>query len=110
MSEALGVTADLRDPARRSADAQRLHLAYGLLSSQFILDKMRAWMGHAGKKLLNSLKLHKETLQAVAVGVEKTQESDPTSAKVVKANVAKAMKASPASTDDMDALVNEAKS
>jgi hypothetical protein len=65
---------------------------------------------HAGKKLRDALGLQKATLQAVATGVENTEEKDPASAAAVKGNIAKAMKASPASTDAMDALVDEAKS
>ena len=49
-SHALDV--DLRDPDRRAADARRLHVAYGLRSTQFIVTKMQAWAAEHNRKLM----------------------------------------------------------
>ena len=51
VAEAFGVKVDLRDPARRAADAARLHLEYGLRSTEYVLDRTRAWAEAQGKKL-----------------------------------------------------------
>ncbi len=52
LAEALGVEVDLRNPAKRKDDALKLHIAYGLKASEYILDKMRAWLESKGKKLM----------------------------------------------------------
>lgn len=52
LAEALGVGVNLRDPARRREDALRLHVAYGLKATEYILDKMRTWIEARGKKLM----------------------------------------------------------
>ncbi len=52
LGEAFGVDVDLRDPKRRAGDALKLHLTYGLRSTMYLLDKMHAWAGEHGKKLM----------------------------------------------------------
>ncbi|HET6429003.1 MAG TPA: hypothetical protein VFJ30_11360 [Phycisphaerae bacterium] len=52
LAEAFGVEVDLTDPDRRAADAARLHLTYGLKSTEFILDEMRVWAEAQRKKLM----------------------------------------------------------
>jgi len=52
LSDVFGLDVDLRDTAKRAADADRLHVAYGLRSTMHILDKMNAWAARHGKKLL----------------------------------------------------------
>ena len=52
LAEVFGLDVDLRDPAKRVADANRLHVAYALRSTMHILDKMTAWAAGQGGKLL----------------------------------------------------------
>ena len=52
IAEALGVKADLRDPAVRREDAGALHLAYGMRSTLWILDQLRAWAAAHGRRIL----------------------------------------------------------
>ena len=52
LAEAFGLKLDLRDPKKRPADARTLHRTYGMRSTRFMLDKMRAWIESEGKKLM----------------------------------------------------------
>ena len=52
VADALGINVNLRDPATRQDDARRLHLAYGLKSTEYVLDIMRPWLEDRGKKLM----------------------------------------------------------
>ena len=52
VAEALGVRVNLRDPKKRAGEARRLHLAYGIKSTMFLLNGMRAWIEEQHKKLL----------------------------------------------------------
>lgn len=52
IAEDFGLKIDLRDPAKRVSDAKKLHLMYGIKSTQFLLDRMREWVDGQGKKLM----------------------------------------------------------
>ena len=54
IAEALGVSVDLRteDVETRMAEADRLHLAYAMRSTQEIVDRMQAWAAETGRKLM----------------------------------------------------------
>ena len=52
LAEEFGLKVDLRNKQKRASDALKLHYAYGLRSTQYILDKMRAWAEEKGKKLM----------------------------------------------------------
>ena len=52
LAEALGVDVDLQDPSRRQQDAQKLHLAYGLKSTEYTLDLFSDWAKREGRKLM----------------------------------------------------------
>ncbi len=52
LAEALNVKVDLRNPKKRAADARRLHYAYGMRSTEFILDKLRTWADKNNRKLM----------------------------------------------------------
>jgi len=52
LAEAFEMQVDLRDPNRRAGDAHKLHLTYGLRSTMYLIDKMRAWADENGKKLM----------------------------------------------------------
>ena len=52
LAEALGVQVDLRHPEKRLDDARRLHLLYGVKSTCYLLDKLRAWAREQGRKLM----------------------------------------------------------
>jgi len=43
LAEALGVEVNLRNPKTRQADAKKLHIAYGIRSTMFTVDKFRKW-------------------------------------------------------------------
>ena len=61
-AEALGIDVDLRDPAKRAADAARFHLQYGLKSTMFMLDGMRQWAAGLQKKLMVLLSYNAPTV------------------------------------------------
>lgn len=52
LAEAFGLQVDLRDPQKRAAEAHRLHQAYGLKSTRYILDKLQVWAREEDRKLL----------------------------------------------------------
>ena len=52
LAEAFGMKLDLRDPSRRGQDAERLHVAYGVKSTIWLLGKMRNWAAEQNKKLM----------------------------------------------------------
>jgi hypothetical protein len=52
LADAFGLEIDLRNPATRTADACKLHYAYGMRSTQFILGKMKIWAEENGRKLM----------------------------------------------------------
>ncbi len=52
LAEAFGVKVDLRDPQRRAVDARRLHYAYGIRSTEYIVDKLQAWAQEQNRKLM----------------------------------------------------------
>jgi len=52
LAEVFDVDVDLRHPEKRRADAHKLHAAYGLRSTEYVLAQMRPWMEKQGKKLL----------------------------------------------------------
>jgi len=71
LAEALGVHVDLRDPDKRKDDARRLHRAYGLKSTEYILDNMRAWIEEAGKKLMVHLSYGEGSVRNILAGGER---------------------------------------
>jgi len=52
LAEAFGLKINLRDPKTRCDDARKLHIAYGLRSTEYILDKLRAWANQNDRKLM----------------------------------------------------------
>ena len=52
IAEAFGLPVDLRNPQTRKADARRLHYAYGMRSTQYICEKLRAWCKANGRNLM----------------------------------------------------------
>ncbi len=52
LAEAFGLKVDLHTPATRATEARRLHYAYGMKSTMFIVDKMRTWAAEQGRKLM----------------------------------------------------------
>jgi len=52
LAEVFGVEIDFNDPNARWAGAERLHVAYALKSTEYILDKLRSWLDDQGKKLM----------------------------------------------------------
>ena len=52
VAEALSIKVDLRNPARRMAEAARLRHLYGFKSSEYVLDNLSAWAEKNHKKLI----------------------------------------------------------
>ncbi len=52
IAEALGVKVNLRDKTVRAGEARKLHLAYGMRSTMFIVDKFARWAADNKRKLL----------------------------------------------------------
>lgn len=46
------MTVDLRDPVKRTPDANTLHIAYGLRSTMYIVDKLSDWAKKNNRKLM----------------------------------------------------------
>ena len=52
LAEAFGLRLDLRDASRRQQDARKLHVAYGLRSTMYIIDQLKAFCAKHGRKLM----------------------------------------------------------
>ena len=52
LAEAFNMTVDLRGPAKRTADANTLHIAYGLRSTMYIVDKLSDWADKNNRELM----------------------------------------------------------
>ena len=52
IAEAFGMKVDLRDSGKRTEEANKLHIAYGLRSTMWIVDKLSDWTKANGKKLM----------------------------------------------------------
>jgi len=52
LAEAWGLAVNLRDPACRQADAKKLHIAYGLRSSMYIVEQFQPWAKQNGRNVL----------------------------------------------------------
>lgn len=55
VAEGLKIKVNLRDPAILAAEAAKLRVQYGLISTEYILDKLVPWIQHQKKKLIVSL-------------------------------------------------------
>lgn len=63
LAEAFGVKVNLRNPKTRQADAKKLHIAYGLRSTMFTVDKLRKWCKANKRKLMLLLSYDVPTVQ-----------------------------------------------
>ena len=52
IAEAFGLNLDLRDPGRRVADANALHIEYGMRSTMWICDQLKTWCAANGRRLM----------------------------------------------------------
>jgi hypothetical protein len=52
VADALDIRVDLMNPATRRADAETFHRAYGAKSTEYLLEKLRAWAKSNNRKLL----------------------------------------------------------
>ncbi|NOY75239.1 MAG: SGNH/GDSL hydrolase family protein [Kiritimatiellaeota bacterium] len=52
MAEAFGMNVDLRNSATRADDARRLHYAYGIKSTKYLVDKFQDWSRRSNRKLM----------------------------------------------------------
>ena len=66
LAEAFGVKVDLRNAKTRQADAKRLHIAYGIRSTMFVVSKFRKWCEANNRKLMILLSYDVPTLQTYA--------------------------------------------
>jgi hypothetical protein len=63
LAEAFGVKVNLRNARTRQADAKKLHVAYGIRSTMFVVDKFRKWCRANNRKLMILLSYDVPTLQ-----------------------------------------------
>lgn len=52
LAEEFGMKVNLRNPKTRQTDARRLHIAYGIRSTMFTVDKLRKWCKANNRKLM----------------------------------------------------------
>jgi len=52
VAEAFGLKVNLRNPKTRQKDACKLHLTYGMRSSQWIIEKLTAWAAKNKRKVM----------------------------------------------------------
>jgi hypothetical protein len=71
LAEALDVKVNLRDPAKRAAEALKLHLAYGFRSTENILEHMLPWAEKQGKKVKIVLSYGRSRLPEVLEGKQR---------------------------------------
>ncbi len=75
LAEVFEIDANLADPNCSVEDAYALHLAYGLRSTEFILDLTRKWIASTGKKLLVLLSYGHAVLPAALQGERRFDQS-----------------------------------
>jgi hypothetical protein len=63
LAEAFGVKVNLRSPKMRQAGARKLHIAYGIRSTMFVVDKFRKWCKAHNRKLMILLSYDVPTVQ-----------------------------------------------
>jgi hypothetical protein len=63
LAEVFGIRVNLRNAKTRAADAKRLHIAYGIRSTMFVVDAFRRWCQANGRKLLVLLSYDVPTVQ-----------------------------------------------
>jgi hypothetical protein len=63
LAEVFGVKVNLRNPRTRQADARKLHIAYGIQSTIFIVDKFRKWADANKRKFMVLLSYDVPTVQ-----------------------------------------------
>jgi hypothetical protein len=75
LAEAFGMKVDLRSPRNRADEAMRLHIAYGVRSTMFVVDKFREWANANGRKLMLLLSYDVPAVQTfIATGERFDQE------------------------------------
>jgi hypothetical protein len=70
-AEAMGVSFDASTPAKRADSAQRLHLRYGMRSSQYVVNQAQAYCDSNGKRLLMMLSCFSPDIGNVLAGNER---------------------------------------
>ncbi|MHB9026317.1 MAG: hypothetical protein ACYC7E_19435 [Armatimonadota bacterium] len=68
LAEAFGIKVDLRNPKTRQADARKLHIAYGIRSTMYTVDKFRTWCQANNRKFMVLLSYDVPTVQAFCKG------------------------------------------
>lgn len=68
LAEALGVKVDLRNPNTRQAEATKLHLAYGMRSTMYTVDKFRTWCQANNRKFMVLLSYNVPTFRDFCEG------------------------------------------
>jgi hypothetical protein len=63
LAEAFGIKVNLRNPKTRQADARKLHIAYGIRSTMFTVDKFRTWCQKNNRKFMVLLSYDVPTVQ-----------------------------------------------
>ena len=52
IAEAFGMDLNLRNPQTRAEDARKLHYAYGIKSTEYLVDKFQTWAKNNGRNLM----------------------------------------------------------
>ncbi len=63
IAEAFGIKVNLRNPRTRQADAKKLHIAYGIRSTMYTVDKFRKWTKANKRKFMILLSYDAPTIQ-----------------------------------------------
>lgn len=83
IAEAFGLKVDLRSEKTRVAEARKLHLAYGLRSTEYILDKLRPWADEQKRNLMIVLSYDVPTVRTF---IEKGERFDEELVSYLKGN------------------------
>ena len=75
LADVFEVDADLADDERAAADAGKLHIAYALASTEYVLDLTRDWIASAGKKLMVLLSYGHGKIRAALEGEPRFDQS-----------------------------------
>jgi len=63
LAEALGIKVNLRNPRTRQRDAKKLHIAYGIRSTMWVVDTFHKWCSANGRRLMLMLSYDVPTVQ-----------------------------------------------
>ena len=71
IAENFGIKVDLKNPEKRKEDARRLHVLYGLKSTEYLIGRMTSWIEARGKKLMVLLSYTKDAVNDFITGKQR---------------------------------------